>query len=156
LGAPFFGWFSDFVGRRRLVMFLGTFLALVAITSVIYLPSLPFWLLSTLLFLFGFFIGAFLLCFTMISEISSTAMAATAVGFMNAFDALIGAFSDPLTGKFLDLSWEGALQDGARVFSVGGYQAAFITIPIYLLLSLFFLLQIKETRVRPGVTSPLP
>lgn len=156
LGAPFFGWFSDFVGKRRLVMFLGTFLALVAITGVIYLPGLPFWLLGTLLFLFGFFIGAFLLCFTMIAEISSAAMAATAVGFMNAFDALIGAFSDPLTGKFLDLSWDGSLQNGARLFSVEGYQAAFITIPLYLLLSLFFLLRIKETRARKGAPSPLP
>jgi len=41
----------------------------------------------------------------MIREVTSIAVAATAVGFMNAFDALFGAFSDPLAGKILDYFW---------------------------------------------------
>ncbi len=155
-GAPFFGWFSDWLGRRKVVMFWGTLLSLIAISSVIYTPGLARSSIMLLLFLFGFFISSFLLCFTMIREISLPILAATAIGFMNAFDALFGAFSDPLTGKFLDLGWDGKLVDGARVFSVSAYKAAFLTLPIYLLVSLLSLHRIKETFCKPSFPTPLP
>lgn len=156
VGAPFFGWFSDWIGRRVIVMFWGTLVALISISAAIYLPGLSAGSLSVFLFLFGFSISSFLLCFTMIREINAPILAATAVGFMNAFDALFGAFSDPLTGKFLDLCWEGAIVDGARVFSSSAYQIAFLTLPIYLIISLITLARIKETYCKPISPSPLP
>lgn len=155
-GAPFSGWLSDYLGNRRNVMFFGTILALFSISSVLYIPSLSFSLISILLFCFGFFISFFLLCFTMIREINPPILAATAVGFMNAFDAFFGAFSDPLTGKFLDLGWAGKMVDGARVFPVPVYKLAMLTIPIYLILSLFFLFLIKETHCKATYPSTLP
>lgn len=156
VGAPFFGWFSDWLGRRKVVMFWGTVLALVTISGVIYTPGLTRASITLLLFLFGFSISSFLLCFTMIREISLPILAATAIGFMNAFDALFGAFSDPMTGKFLDLGWDGKLVDGARVFSVHAYKTAFLTLPIYLLISLLTLLRIKETFCKPSFPTSLP
>lgn len=156
IGAPTFGWFSDWLGRRRIVMLWGTALALIAISTVIYVSGLPLYLLGLLLFVFGFCISSFLLCFTMIREVHLPILSATAIGFMNAFDALLGALSDPLTGKFLDLHWDGRLVEGARVFSVEAYQAVFLTLPIYLLISLFTLMKIKETHCKPSYTVPLP
>ena len=156
VGAPFFGWFSDWLGRRKIVMFWGTLLALITISGVIYTPGLTHTAITLLLFLFGFAISSFLLCFTMIREISLPILAATAIGFMNAFDALFGAFSDPLTGKFLDWGWDGTLVDGARLFSVPAYQAAFLTLPIYLIISLLSLLRIKETFCKSSFPSSLP
>ena len=156
VGAPVFGWFSDWIGKRVVVMFWGTLLALLSISVVIYAPGLSRPALTFLLFLFGFSISSFLLCFTMIREISLPILAATAIGFMNAFDALFGAFSDPLTGKFLDLGWDGKLVEGARVFSVATYKAAFLTLPAYLLISLLSLWRIKETFCKPSVPSSLP
>lgn len=156
IGAPVFGWFSDKLGRRRVVMLWGTILALVTISTVVYMPGVSMYTVACLLFLFGFSISSFLLCFTMIREINLPILAATAIGFMNAFDALLGAFSDPLTGKFLDLGWDGKLVEGARIFSVSGYQAAFLTLPIYLIISLLTLTRIKETYCKPSYPSSLP
>ncbi len=156
VGAPVFGWFSDWIGRRKIVMFWGTLIALLTISAVIYAPSLSRFYLTLFLFLFGFSISSFLLCFTMIREISLPILAATAIGFMNAFDALFGAVSDPLTGKFLDMGWDGKLVDGARVFSVSAYKAAFLTLPIYLTISLLSLLKIKETHCKSTFPTPLP
>lgn len=156
VGAPVFGLFSDWIGRRKVVMFWGTLCALICISAVIYLPGMTHSLLTFLLFLFGFSISSFLLCFTMIREITSALLAATAIGFMNAFDALFGAFSDPLTGKFLDMGWDGRMVEGARAFSVHAYKAAFLTLPIYLVISLLSLLLIKETFCKPSSPSSLP
>lgn len=149
IGAPVFGWFSDWLGRRRIVMIWGTIVALLSITTVVYAPGISVFMLAFLLLLFGFSISSFLLCFTMICEINLPILAATAVGFMNAFDALLGAFSDPLTGKILDMGWDGTIVEGARVFSVIAYKTAFFTLPVYLILSIFVLFKIKETYCKP-------
>lgn len=156
LGAPFFGWFSDWMGRRVVLMGWGTLAALVCLTAVIYMPGLELYQIETLLFLFGFSISSFLLCFTMIREINAPILAATAISFMNAFDALFGAVSDPLTGKLLDMAWEGTVVEGARVFSVSAYKAAFLTLPVYLLISLATLWKVKETYCRTTGPSQLP
>jgi MFS family permease len=156
IGAPVFGWFSDWLRRRRIVMLWGTIFAIFTISAVIYAPSVSKYSLAFLLFTFGFSISSFLLCFTMIREIHLPILAATAIGFMNAFDALLGAFSDPLTGKFLDLLWDGKMIEGAAVFSVTAYKTAFLTLPIYLLLSIFVLLKIKETLHKPPYPTSLP
>ncbi len=156
VGAPTFGWFSDWLGRRRIVMFWGTLVALLLISIVIYVPNLSFSILFVLLFLFGFAISSFLLCFTMIQEISLPILAATAIGFMNTFDAFLGALSDPLTGKFLDLAWDGRIVEGARAFSVSAYKAAFLTIPIYIIIALLTIPKIKETHCKSASPSALP
>ncbi len=145
IGAPLTGLMSDWLKSRTLIMKLGTFVALIAILGVLYLPPISIVLLDGCLFLFGAAISCFLVCFTMIREINKPILAATAVGFMNAFDAFFGAFSDPLTGYFLDLSWTGAMKEGAPSFSLSAYQNALVILPIYLFLSLIVLYFIKET-----------
>lgn len=156
IGAPFFGWLSDRIGHRRNVMVWGTVFSLLFISAVIYLPGLTGAALAFCLLGFGFSISSFLLCFTMIREINLSILAATAIGFMNAFDALVGALSDPLAGKILDLQWDGTLLEGARVFSVHAYKTAFLIIPVYLIIALLTLLKIEETICKPSVPTPLP
>lgn len=156
VGAPVFGLFSDWLQKRKVVMFWGTVLSLISISIVIYAPGISAYSIAFWLFIFGFAISSFLLCFTMIREVSLPILAATAIGFMNAFDALLGAISDPLTGKFLDMQWNGVLVDGVRVFSVDAYRMVFLTIPIYLVIALITLLKIKETHCKPSYPTSLP
>lgn len=156
VGAPVFGYLSDRLGKRKGVMFWGTLSSLITISAVIYIPGFSLIVVSALLFLFGFSISSFLLCFTMIREISAPILAATAIGFMNAFDALFGALSDPFTGRILDSQWTGTTVDGARVFSIDAYQTAFLTLPICLIIALITLWRIKETYCKPSYPTPLP
>ena len=156
VGAPVLGWLSDYIERRKIVIIWGTLIALICISMVIYFPTGSFTYLGLLLFLFGFFISSFLLCFTMIRESNKATLAATAVGFMNAFQALFGAGADLLTGKILDLTWHGALVDGARIFSASSYQMAFLLIPITLIIALLSLFKVKETHGKISPPSTLP
>jgi nitrate/nitrite transporter NarK len=156
VGSPLFGWYSDHIGKRRPVMFWGTLAALASLAAVIYIPNLPFSLIAILLFVFGCAISSFLLCFTMIKEIHYAGLAATSIGFMNAFDALFGAFSDPLTGKLLDMGWTGAMSDGARLFPLESYKWAFSILIAYLVLSLLFVKFIRETHCKQTYPSAMP
>ena len=145
IGAPLSGFFSDFLKSRLKVMKVGTLIAFISIVLILYMPPISKGILDGLLLLFGASISCFLICFTMIREINKPILAATAVGFMNAFDAFFGAFSDPLTGYFLDLNWTGELIDGARRFSLQAYKSALVILPIYLIVSFAVLFFIKET-----------
>lgn len=145
LGCPLFGWFSDYLGKRKQVIAWGTSISFITILLVLYLPSLSVSLANVLLFIFGFSISTFLLCFSMIREINRIAVAATALGLMNAFNALWGALSDPFIGYLLDAGWKGEMNDGVRIYSLQDYHIAMMVLPIYLGISLLLLPFIKET-----------
>lgn len=156
LGAPLFGWLSDKIGKRRPPMFWGTLTGTLALIPVLYLPELPVSLVFILLFLFGFAISSFLLCFSMIKENFALIIAGTSFGFMNAYDALFGAVSDPLTGKLLDLWWTGEKVGGTRLFSSTAFHVSLSILIVYLLLSLLLLKPIRETQCKQAEPVGLP
>lgn len=152
VGCPCLGYLASWIRRRKLILSLSSGVGLLTISAAIYIPGLSQKLLVILLFGFGFSISGFLLSFTMIREINALAYAATALGFMNAFNAIIGASADPFAGKILDLVWSGHVEAGVRIFSASNFRYAFAIIPLYLILSLVLLIFVKDKHGLP----PLP
>ncbi len=144
IGCPILGTISDRLQNRRHVMFVGTLMSAIALTLVLYCHPMPAWLLSTLLFTFGFGLGAFMLVFAIGKEVNSIALTATITAMINSGDAVLDALTEPAIGKFLDLQWNGTLTNGAPVFSLHSYHTALSTLPIYLLVATILLLWIKE------------
>lgn len=151
IGCPISGWYSDHIGRRKIIMLSGTIIALIAILCVLYLPLHSQRILEILLFLFGLGASCFFLCFSMIREIHSLIFAATVLGFMNMFDSIWEAFSEPFIGKLLDLGWDGKFDNGARIFSLHNYHLALAALPIYFFSALVILFFIKETHCRQKI-----
>jgi MFS family permease len=148
VGAPLLGWLSDYMGRRKPLLFMGTFLALICLSIVIYGSTLQLPVLMTLLFIFGFGASGFFTSFAMIREVFPLMMAATVLGIMNTFDSVCEALYEPLVGAFLDWTWDGTISNGIHHFSIHGYHFALMLLPISLILALFTLLFIKETYCR--------
>lgn len=146
IGGPALGWFSDRLGKRRPVMIAGTILSLVTMSAVIYVNTLPLWVVSGLLFFFGFGTGAFMLGFAIGKELNPPIVAATVIALINTGDALFGAVTEPLVGKLLDLQWTGVVVDGVNYFSVANFHASLIVLPIYLLLAMCLAFLVKETQ----------
>jgi sugar phosphate permease len=144
LGCPLVGWISDYIKQRKRLIVLGTVIALICISLVLYVPMSSFFL-AVCLGLFGMGASCFFLCFSMIKELHPLIFTATVLGFMNTFDSICEAVTEPLIGKLLDLHWSGAYEGGARAFSVGDYHYGLLTLPIYLVISLFVLCFIRET-----------
>lgn len=145
VGAPFFGWYSSFMGKRKPLMYWGTSASFILMTLAIYSPPMPFFFYAPLMFLIGFAISPFLLSFSVIHEINVPLMTATAIGIMNTFNGLFGALTDPLIGFFLDLSGGSIIKDGIQTFSIRDFHLSFAILPIYLLICLILLFFIKET-----------
>lgn len=152
IGGPILGFVSDVIRSRKKVMLFGTTLSFICMTVIIYFPEIPIWLLVLLLFLFGFGTGSFMLGFAVGKEINSVSLAATVIALINTGDAIFGAYTEPLIGKFLDMEWTGITVHGAHYFRVYDYQRAFLLLPLYLLVASILVFFIKETfkkRKRP-------
>ena len=141
LGAPFFGYVSDKLGHRCIVMAIGTFVSLLSLCFIIYVPSISDTILLIEMFFFGLGTGAFMLGFTLGKEWNDISMSATIVALINTGDALFGAISEPLVGKLLDIFSKGVPHHRSH-FNLSYFHKAFFILPIYLVVALvltFFL-----------------
>lgn len=144
LGAPLSGMLSNYFGRCKPLMLFGSTMAFISFTLALYLPIDSIVILKLMMFSFGFFASFFLLCFTMLQRLHSAALVATAIGFMNSFDALWGAVTEPFIGKLLDFGWSGKIVAGAHVFPIPVWHEALVIMPIFLLLCVGLMFFIRE------------
>lgn len=147
-GAPFWGWFSDYIQRRKPVLFMGTFAALLFLLAVLYSSSLSLASLSILLFLFGFGASGFFTSFAMIRELFPLVLVATVLGIMNTFNSIFEALFEPLVGMLLDWGQAEGVNTGMHQFSLQNFHWSLLLLPVSLILSLAILLLIEETYCR--------
>lgn len=148
IGAPFLGWLSDHMGRRKPILFFGTALALVCLTIVLYSPPLSLTIIMLLLASFGLGASGFFTSFAMIRELFPMMLVATVLGIMNTFDSICEALFEPFVGALLDMTWRGESLHGVHQFSLNGYHLALLVLPLSLVLALIMLVFIQETHCR--------
>lgn len=147
-GAPFWGWFSDYMQRRKPVLLISTCSALVSLLFVLYGVNLNLSIVMAALFFFGFTSSGFFTSFAMIRELFSLVLVATVLGIMNTFNSIFEALFEPLVGFILDATWEGAVAHGAHQFSLHSYHLSLFLLPGALILALTSLLFVEETHCR--------
>jgi len=148
VGSPLLGFISDRLGNRRLVLLGCTFISFIAILLILYAHPLPIWLLSILLFAFGFFLGAFMLVFAIGKELNKVTLTATVIAMINMSDAMLDAITEPGIGKLLDLGWDGKIVNGVHYFSLHSYHIALSILPIYLLIGTVLLFWVKDQPIK--------
>jgi MFS family permease len=146
--SPLFGWASDRMGRRNLILRAGSLLALVALTILIYFTPHNTALLMALIFVVGIGGSAMTVCFGSVRELNDANYSSTSLGLMNMCIVGAGAVMQPLIGWLLDLGWNGALQDGARVYSEASYISAFFSLLVVNLAALIASLFLRETHCK--------
>ncbi len=144
LGSPIIGFISDRLGNRRYVMLVSTLISLAVLCSVVYGHHLSTFVLSCLLFVFGFFLGSFMLVFTIGKELNSAKLTATVIAMINTSDAILDGITEPGIGKLLDLGWDGKIVNGIHYFPLHSYHIGLSILPIYLFAGALLLLWVKE------------
>lgn len=148
IGAPLLGWLSDLIGMRKPLMMFGTLLAMSCLMMVMYGPNINPDAVSVYLCLFGFGASGFFISFAMIREGFPLILSATVLGFMNTFDSICEAVSEPIVGLFLDWTWSGSALAGIHQFTAHGYKLALLLLPVYLVSAFVILVFIKETHCK--------
>jgi sugar phosphate permease len=145
VGAPLMGLLSEKIKLRRKPMTIGSLVAAVLIALVLYLPGLPHWLVSVMLFIFGIFSSSQIIVFAIGRENSSLALAGTTVALTNLFVMLSGVIFQPIIGILLDKHWSGTVIAGMPYYNLADYQFALSILPIGLILACCLTLFLRET-----------
>jgi sugar phosphate permease len=135
VGSPAYGYMSDRLGKRKLLMFVSALSTLIFSTILIFCSGLSYMTIATLMFLVGFCSSGFAIAFTALKENYSVSLVGAALGFMNTINTLFEALSVIIVGKVIDMQFGCTLCEN--------YQYALIFIPASTLLSLVVLVFIK-------------
>lgn len=140
VGSPLFALFTKTLRKPCTLMFYSTLLSAASLAIVIYIPFLPIGVLATLLFLFGFSLGAFPLVFVIGKESNPLYLAGTVISLINASDAFLDAITEPVIGLLLD-GFSGV--NVAQEFSLFGYYLALAILPLYQIIGAMLLRWVK-------------
>ena len=146
VGSPLSGMMTSWLQSYKKVLWISSAGGLSVMLAALYIPHLPIFLLSALIFSFGLFSSFFLPSFTLMHDLHVNASSGTALGFMNAANMIGGAVGQPLIGALLDSRWDGTLVNDVRIYSITDYQYALSCLPIMLVVSLALIPFIKEKR----------
>ncbi len=132
---PLIGGISERCGRRKTVYVTAISMAAMGWCGAIYLPSLPLWAFVILGTLAGMASGAVIIGFAFAKETVPAELAGTVSGVCN-----MGAMSGPMLlqpaiGLVLDLHWNGALENGVRVYDLDAYRSGFLLTMAWLVLA---------------------
>ena len=147
IGAPFMGWISDHIGRRKPVLLIGVVCNIV-IFSIILFAGVSTLMMSVLFFMLGVSGSMMTVSFGSMREVNSTRHSATAIGLINMCVVGSGAVMQPVIGWLLDLGWTGQMADGARIYNADAYSTAFTVLIASNILALLCILFLRETGYR--------
>jgi hypothetical protein len=116
----------------------------IALGLIALLPN-PTILSTVLLFtLVGVSGSVMVSAFALIREVTPNKFQGASIGIVNAMTVASGAILQPLIGLILDLRWDGAMIEGARIFTQADYRFSFMIIFFTALLGLIVCLSLKE------------
>ncbi len=108
----------------------------------------PVTALYPICFFLGFFISFTMLSFACAKEVVPPSVSGMAMGFVNISIFLSPAVLQIVFGMILDLGWQGAVLDGARVYPLAAFQSGFALVCFGALAYVIGALLLKETRCR--------
>lgn len=150
LGGPFWGWFSDQIRSRRAPMILGGVCAAFSISFIILFPNSSEFVLSAILFAFGFFSSAEIIVFGVCRDLVPVSLSATAVGVVNLLIMLMGMIMQPAVGILLNYWWNGQRLNGIPQYSTASYDMALLVLPAAMLLAAIIAIFMKDSYPHAG------
>lgn len=152
IGGPSFGLLYDVIKKWRDIFWIGTFVALIASMTVLYLP-LPSIFVPYVLFIFGFSASSHVLVFVSSKKMSPPGVEATALGITNLIMMSAGVFVQPIIGGVIDYLGPYCAKLGMSVSIVQSYQCALSFLPIALFYTLFLITKVGKALPQEEETS---
>ncbi|MBL8702854.1 MAG: MFS transporter [Alphaproteobacteria bacterium] len=146
VGAPTIGWLSDHLRNRKAPMLVCAVVAGLMLGAIILGPVWPLPLLAAMLVVHGACASAMVLSFALVKESNAPEASSAAMGVVNTFVVGSGALLQPFLGWLLDLQWNGATLNGARIYDPAAYRVALAVLPLLFVVALLAGLTMRERR----------
>ena len=145
ISCPFWGTFSNRIGKRKPPMYISAVGGFVTMMIILYVPILHPISLQLALLAFGIFSAAFIPIFAVAKEICHKHYVATGISFMNMMQMIGVALAQPFVGWILDRLRDVKIVDGIPIYSLHDYLIALALLPTALFLAILLLPFIRET-----------
>ena len=142
----FFGWLSDILRRRKIVILGSAVIYMLAWAAFLFLPWGPGITGYTLFFIIGFASTGCMVGFASVKEHTNPAFSGTATSVVNSGTFIATLLLQPLLGWILDRTWDGAMAHGVRVYSAAGYHTAFFLLFAGACIAVVAACVVEETR----------
>jgi sugar phosphate permease len=139
VSSPLIGRWSDRIGRRKPLFIGGSLAATLCWLLVVFLTDVSPLTLAVLYIATGV---------TSARESVPPNLSGSAAGVMNMGIMVGPTVLQPAVGWMLDRKWQGALVDGARVYSLSAYQAGFCLMIAWVVAGMLILALSRETHCR--------
>lgn len=148
LGAALWGRVSDALGRRRPVLLAVSALHALGWGVWLWGGLLPRWGTYLLCLAMGLFAAGFTLTWACAKEVNPPLLSGMATSVVNVGCFLGAAILQPLVGWVMELTWDGRIVDGIRVYSAADYANGIGLIAAAALFGAVAALFIRETGCR--------
>ncbi len=145
IGAPLSGWLSDYLGRRKLMLNIGSAILAICLGLIVLVPGLALWMTIGLLVLAGVSGAAMTSTFALARDESPAEISGSVTGIVNSMTVASGAVLQPGVGWVLDLVWDGTMEDGSRIYHAADYRLGFGLILASVLIGFVISLTLRET-----------
>lgn len=143
VSSPLWGIFTNYIGRRKPALYLSAMGSLLCLIITIYLPVSKLFI-EIVLLMFGIFSAGFLPAFSIARDMCQEKYVATGLSFMNMMNMIGIAIAQPLIGYFLDLLWQGQMENQIRIYSLAAYQKSLMILPLSVTIALCIVPFIRE------------
>jgi MFS family permease len=148
VASPVFGAFSDKIGKRKPSYLAGSLACAIGWSVMIYATNLALSAFTVVAALTSFATGCVVVAFAYAKESVPAQHMGTATATTNIGNMLGNVLLQPGIGLLLDRNWTGGISNGARVYGVDAYQAGFILIVGWSVLSCLMIALTTETNCR--------
>ncbi len=125
LGPPTFGWLSDRLERRVVLVVAGGVGYVLGFGVLAVVGQPPRAVVAVVYFAMGFLLGAFTLSYAVVKERHPTSASGVSTSTVNGAAFLGAALFPTMMGYALDVYWTGETVAGARIYTELGYQVSF-------------------------------
>ena len=146
--SPVFGGVSDKIGKRKSPYFIGSVICAAGWTLMFYVKGLPLAVFTPIAAVTSFATGCVIIAFAYSRESVPAQQMGTANATTNIGNMLGNVLLQPGIGLLLDRNWSGAMAHGSRVYTMAAYEAGFVPIVAWAILSSVCILMTRETSCR--------
>jgi len=148
IASPLAGHFSDWIGRRKPIYLGGAIVAAIG-WATLFLTPMPIAAFTAIAAVTSFACGAVVVAFAFAKESVPVRFLGTISGAVNVGNMLGPTILQPAIGRVLDARWSGSMSNNVRVYSPEAFQAAFMMIVAWSVLTCVLIALTKETGCRP-------
>ncbi len=154
-GSPIFGWISDRIGQRKIIIRLGNYITALFMCSFAFLENPTTLTLFCIFFAIGFFCSTHILGYPLITANNPKKIAGSSMGLASAIIMGLPAILGPITGHLLKSSWNlhQSMQDGIPLYTKADFFYGLGILPLSLIIAEICLFFTKEPKKKLSYNS---